>query len=165
MDNAGDVVGEQAGQGYDQVNSSVDYSLVGLGVENLFLSDTAVRGTGNACANYIIGNGQANIIDGKQGADILDGDAGNNTYYVDNVGDVIFESAGGGTDTVAASISFRLNKDAVVEVLKTTSTGGTAAINLTGKDFGQTIYGNAGANIINGLGGNDSLRGYGGTTR
>jgi serralysin len=52
---------------------------------------------------------------------------------------------------------------AEVEQIKTTSFGGTSAINLTGNEFGQTLTGNAGNNILNGKGGADTLHGGGGS--
>ena len=68
----------------------------------------AIHGTGNALNNLIIGNSSDNILDGVTGADTLIGGAGNDIYYVDNVGDVLVENAGEGTDTVQSSISYTL---------------------------------------------------------
>ncbi|MGH6644926.1 MAG: calcium-binding protein, partial [Bradyrhizobium sp.] len=49
-----------------------------------------------------------------------------------------------------------------IETLSTTNAAGTAAIRLTGNEFAQKIFGNAGNNVINGKGGADTLYGYGG---
>jgi Ca2+-binding RTX toxin-like protein len=73
------------------------------------------------------------------------------------------ELAGDGTaDLVAASVSYRLAAGAEVEVLRTTSNGGSAAISLTGNEFAQDLLGNAGGNRLEGKGGADTLRGLGG---
>ena len=47
-------------------------------------------------------------LNGGLGADTLIGGAGNDTYVVDNIGDVVDESAGSGTDLVQAAASFDL---------------------------------------------------------
>ena len=119
VDNVGDVVTELDGEGTDTIQSSMSFSLAGLAfVENLTLTGTAaLSGTGNALDNIIIGNSGANVLTGLDGADTLNGGAGadqmfggtgNDTYVVDNVGDVVNETDGDGTDTVLSSISFSL---------------------------------------------------------
>ena len=89
VDNAGDVVIENAGEGTDKVNASVSYSL-GANVENLVLSGTAnINGTGNNLNNAITGNSGNNILSGLGGNDRLNGGAGN---------DILM--GGGGNDTL-----------------------------------------------------------------
>lgn len=117
---------------------------------------------GSAHADTIIGNSAANTINGGAGADRMTGLTGNDIYYVDNVGDVVVEAAGGGTDRVLAARSYGLAAAAEVETMSTTLTSGTGAINLTGNGFAQSVLGNQGINTLLGLGGNDTLFGYGG---
>jgi Ca2+-binding RTX toxin-like protein len=52
-------------------------------------------------------------------ADQMAGLAGNDTYYVDNAGDIIIEASGEGSDIVYASIGYTLNAGAYVELLST----------------------------------------------
>ncbi|MER9131607.1 calcium-binding protein [Mesorhizobium sp. M0768] len=92
----------------------------------------------------------------------MTGYGGNDTYYVDNAGDRVYEAVGGGNDKVLASVSHALLAGSQIELLATTNASGTTAINLTGNEFAQSIQGNAGANIINGGGGADTMTGYGG---
>lgn len=96
-------------------------------------------------------------LGGDSGANTLAGLKGDDTYSVDNSGDVVIEKLNEGTDTVLASVSYTL--PANVENLTLT---GTAAINATGNELNNTIYGNSGDNIIDGGAGNDVLNGKGG---
>ena len=79
VDNAGDTVTEVAGNGTDQVWSSISYTL-GAHVEALVLTGgSAISGTGNGLDNVLLGNGAANALSGGGGADLLYGDAGRDT--------------------------------------------------------------------------------------
>jgi Ca2+-binding RTX toxin-like protein len=151
VDNAGDVVNENAGEGTDTVRSSITYTL-GANVENLTLIGTAaINGTGNAQDNVIIGNGNDNILDGKAGADRMTGGLGNDTYVVDNTGDVVVENANEGLDTVRSGISYTLGANLENLVLT-----GTDAINGTGNELDNVIAGNSAINILTGGLGNDT---------
>lgn len=95
-------------------------------------------------------------LDGGAGADSLFGGTGNNVFIVDNLGDAVSESGGGGIDKVESSIDFTLG--AGLENLDLTGAG---SINGTGNGLANTINGNSGSNILDGVGGDDSLFGDG----
>jgi len=112
---------------------------------------------GEAGNDTLSGGAGNDTLDGGTGADAMAGGTGDDTYVVDNAGDTVDETGGGGTDTVRASISFVLGADFEDLVL----TGG-GAINGTGNADANTITGNAAANTLNGGAGADLLRGLGG---
>ncbi len=172
VDNTGDVITEALSAGTDSVQSSVTYTIA-ANVENLILlNTTAINGTGNTLANYLTGNSAINTLtglagddtlDGKGGADKLTGGAGNDTYIVDNTGDVITENASEGTDTVKSSVTYTLATNVENLTLLNTSaingTGNTSANALTGNSAINTLTGLAGNDTIDGGAGNDSLVG------
>jgi len=113
-------------------------------------------------ADTVYGGDGDDIIDGGKGADTLYGGLGDDQFYVDQLGDVVVEAAGGGNDRVLARNSYVLGVGAEIERLTTASKTGTKAIDLTGNEFDQQIVGNSGANRLDGGGGKDRLVGHGG---
>jgi hypothetical protein len=88
----------------------------------------------------------------------MKGDGGDDTYVVDDAGDVVIENAlVDGTDNVQSSTSYTLGS--FVENLTLT---GAAAISGTGNNLGNAIIGNNAANLLKGMAGADSLFGAGG---
>ncbi len=167
VDNAGDRVVEANRQGTDTVVSTTGYTLgAGQAIEALQLAAStgtqALNLTGNEFANILRGNAGANALDGRGGADQMYGGAGNDVYSIDNAADRIFEGANQGTDRAVATVSYALAAGQQVEALQLLSSTGTAALNLTGNEFGQTLVGNNGANVLDGKGGADLLLGRGG---
>ena len=163
VDNDGDRVIENNGEGTDTVRSSIDYTLVDH-VENLILTGTqALTGRGNELDNVIIGNSANNILygldgndtlDGGLGADHLVGGIGDDVYIIDNTNDVVIENKDEGIDLVRSSIDYILTD----HVENLTLTGG-AAINATGNALENVITGNSGANVLDGGAGADILVG------
>ena len=73
VDDAGDIVAEDANDGTDTVQSGVSCTL-GTNVENLTLTGSRrINGTGNALDNVLTGNGGNNTLTGGDGNDTLDG--------------------------------------------------------------------------------------------
>lgn len=167
VDSGLDQVVEATGQGKDRVFSSVNYSLVGTAVEELTLVGYGARAaTGNALNNTLVGNDYDNVLEGGVGVDTMTGGKGNDTYYVDNVLDIVVElpSSGypnaQGIDTIFSSVSFDLAYAPHVENLHLV---GNADINATGDNRNNALSGNASYNHIIGAGGADILSGGGGS--
>jgi trimeric autotransporter adhesin len=97
------------------------------------------------------------LLDGGTGADRLLGGVGNDTYVIDDLGDVVTEFAGEGVDIVQSSVDHTLGTNFENLILT-----GTANLNGNGNAANNIINGNAGANAIDGRGGNDTLAGFGG---
>ena len=98
-----------------------------------------------------------NILNGTIGADTLIGLAGNDTYTVNNAGDVVIENLNEGTDTVKLDITYILPDN--VENL---ALNGSFNLNGTGNVLNNTLTGNIGSNTLIGLVGNDRLDGKAG---
>jgi len=167
IDTATDQIVEAGGGGSDTVFTSLSYALT-FSQEIEFLSTSSQAGTaainltGNNLSNTIFGNQGANSINGLTGIDFMQGFGGNDVYFVDQLGDRVFEAAGGGADTIYASATYVLQAGQSVETLSTASQGATTALSLTGNDIANTIFGNNGANVLNGGAGADYLAGFGG---
>jgi Ca2+-binding RTX toxin-like protein len=154
VDHVGDKVIENAGEGIDSVDSSVNFTL-GANVEHLSLENLAVKGTGNALNNLISGNDQNNIIDGALGADVMQGGKGNDTYYKDNLGDDIGESFGEGIDTVISTVAF---KNAINNIENYDFSKLAVGVKFTGSDDSNVITGGAGIDTLAGGLGDDEYR-------
>jgi len=119
----------------------------GTNIENAF---------GSNFNDTLIGNALDNSLVGLEGADTMDGGAGNDTYFVDNVGDVVIERGTSPTeiDSVMSTIDYTLGAN--VENLTLL---GTDNLNGTGNSLNNRINGNAGNNILDGGIGADFMAG------
>ena len=186
LDNTGDVVIENAGEGTDAIQSSVTYTL-STNVENLSQTGTGnINGTGNALANIIIGNSGNNTLAGLAGADTLDGALGTDTAtYVAsaaavNISLATGQSHGGDAEGDTLINIENLTGSGLDDVLEGDGLHGLAGIetlpmpafeftdtltgfeNLTGSAWDDILSGSSAANVLAGLDGNDTLNGGGG---
>ncbi|MGJ7611540.1 MULTISPECIES: S8 family serine peptidase [unclassified Variovorax] len=156
VDNQLDTVAEDIDAGVDTVLSSVSWTL-GNNLEDLRLTGTHdINATGNQLANALTGNAGNNTLDGAQGADRMAGGAGNDVYYVDDVGDMLIEAENEGIDTVYAGVNMTLPENVENGLLS------GAAVTLAGNALNNRLVGNAQANSLSGGAGNDWLDGAGG---
>ena len=118
---------------------------------------------GLAGDDFLFGGLGNDILNGGTGSDRMEGGAGSDTYIVDNVGDVIDEKGPNDSDsfdTVESSITWVLGNNLEKLVLT-----GNSAINGTGNDLNNLIYGNSASNSLFGGFGDDLLDGGAGADR
>ena len=162
---ANDTITEQTGGGSDEIRTSLaSFSIAAIAhVESLTgTSDAGQTLTGNALANNITGGAGNDYLIGLGGADFLQGKMGNDTYLVEDAAASVYEVDGWGTDTVYTTVSYVLTAYVEVEMLAVHDQATTYAIDLTGSNRNQSIFGNAGANLLTGGGGTDVMHGLGG---
>jgi Ca2+-binding RTX toxin-like protein len=158
VNSASDVVTELAAGGADTIYSSVNLMLAAE-VENLVLTGAARLGTGNALDNSLKGTVGNDTLDGGAGADTLTGGAGDDTYVVDSALDKISEATLGGTDTVLASVDYRLAgnlENLVLQGGAHVGTGNTLNNSLTGTALADTLDGGLGNDTMIGGAGDDT---------
>jgi Ca2+-binding RTX toxin-like protein len=167
IDNAGDVITENANEGTDTVQSSLTYSLTNPNLENLTLiGNNNIDATGNASNNVLTGNSKNNTLIGLEGNDTLIGGTGDDNYVID-LGDVITEIANQGIDTVRVSLTYTLTNPNLENITllgdtTTNATGNGASNLLVGNSSNNTLSGDLGNDTLIGNAGNDTLVGGGG---
>ena len=126
-----------------------------------FLGTTSFLGTADndwiksGAGNDDLGGGDGNdYLNGGEGADLLGGGKGDDTYVVDNAGDVTAEFLNSGTDTVESSLTWTLKAN-----LENLTLIGSANLNGTGNSLNNALTGNTGNNILDGGAGTDRLVG------
>lgn len=147
-------------------------------------SNAAVQLTGTAHADYLLGSdyndtlnggGDADklvggkgsdILNGGTGADVMQGGVDNDTYYVDNAGDIVDESGNfsGGVDIVHSSNPSINLSDAAhfMGGVENVILDGGLNLNATGNDLNNALTGNSGINSLSGGKGVDVLDGKAG---
>ncbi len=85
------------------------------------------------------------------------GGIGQDIYYVDDAGDVVVEAVAEGVDDVISTVSYALAAN--VENLELI---GVDDLNATGNSLRNELFGNSGANVLDGGGDNDILNGRAG---
>ena len=153
---------ERAGEGVDVVLTSVSYFLSSdAEVETLKTMDPngtdAIILFGSSIGNTIIGNDGANPSTGEGGVDHMTGRGGNDSYFVDNAGDIVVETAGQGIDTVNTVGELYAWRRRGSRNAATVSEP-ARAIKLTGNELANTVIGNAGNDVLDGSGGVDTLQ-------
>ncbi|MGZ8353816.1 MAG: calcium-binding protein [Allosphingosinicella sp.] len=187
VDDAGDSVIENSGEGNDTVRTSLASYALTANVEDLrFIGAGDFTGTGNDLNNYIYGAGGDDtlsggdghdtltgnggddslhggtghdVLSGGTGADAMEGNDGNDAYVVDNVGDVVTEASGEGLSDIVYSFLATYTLAAEVENLQWNGSGSFTG---TGNVLDNFIYGGGSDDSLSGGDGADQLRGSAG---
>uniref|UniRef100_UPI003982B247 M10 family metallopeptidase C-terminal domain-containing protein n=1 Tax=Rhizobium sp. TaxID=391 RepID=UPI003982B247 len=162
VDNFNDTEIENANEGTDTVRTAVGGITLGTNVENLtYIGTDGFAGYGNAADNVITGGTRSDWLDGKAGADTLIGGAGDDTYTVDSLGDVVVEATDGGVDRIFTDLAaYSLADIANVENLSLKSDVNSTGI---GNSLDNMITSGRGNDTLSGGAGNDTLDGGQGT--
>ncbi|MFY4729802.1 calcium-binding protein, partial [Nitrospira sp. BLG_2] len=157
VNQAGDVVTEQAGQGSDTVESSITH-ILRSNVESLTLTGSSdINGMGNSAHNVLLGNSGDNTLDGGSGNDLLDGGMGRDALFGGSGHDRLF--GGFGDDNLnAGSGNDLLNGGEGSDRLD----GGSGDDRLLGGAGNDRLTGGSGADQFTGGSGNDLLAGNSG---
>jgi Ca2+-binding RTX toxin-like protein len=186
VDDAGDSVVENSGEGTDTVRTTLAAYALTANVEHLrFIGVGNFTGTGNDLNNDITGGGGNDtlsggdghdqlygnggddslyggtghdLLSGGAGADYMEGNDGNDAYIVDNVGDVVAEASGEGVDIVYSNLA-TYTLAAEVENLQWNGSGSFTG---TGNVLDNIIWGGGNDDTLSGGDGNDELRGSAG---
>lgn len=156
------------GDGVDTADYSAAVAAVTV---NLALGTASVNGLGGSdvianienvvgsdFADMLTGDGLDNSLDGGLGTDTMAGRDGDDAYQVDNVSDVVTESANEGSDTIRTTLS-SYTLGANVENLHFTGTGNFTG---AGNALDNLIRGGADDDDLSGGDGDDSFEESGG---
>jgi Ca2+-binding RTX toxin-like protein len=120
----------------------------------------------------LIGGDGDDLLDGGASVDSLVGGKGNDTYFIDNYGDVVSEGDNGSHDDIAifsygvtrtlTGATYDVNLTTGFSNVEHASLVGSAHLHVLGNGDTNSLHGNFGDNLLNGHAGNDSLFGRGG---
>jgi Ca2+-binding RTX toxin-like protein len=117
---------------------------------------------GDAGNDTLYGYGGTDTLIGGVGIDVMLGGSGNDIYYVDNIGDIVTETTGSGTDTVFTTVSFTITLGTEIEVIAAGNAASTTGLSLTGNELANQLLGTAGGDTLVGGSGADTLYGFSG---
>ncbi|QNM83048.1 hypothetical protein H8M03_01405 [Sphingomonas sabuli] len=144
------IPGPDSGSPYYFGLPSFTYTLANGSTATVAIGLTGVDSEGDR----VVGTGGDDVLDGGIGADAMYGLAGDDTFLLDNAGDVVYENPDEGSDTIRSTVSFSL-PDNVEDLILT----GGGNIDGFGNGLDNQLFGTIGNNLLDGGGGADIMRG------
>jgi Ca2+-binding RTX toxin-like protein len=160
------IEGGKSGYGYGIGSVSNDVTVINAGTIkggnegalHLMDGDDRVVNSGRIVGDVLLNNGNDKYVDkGGSVTGMVNAGVGDDTYVIHHKGLALHEDDFSDTDTVKASISWTLGDNFERLVLT-----GYQKLNGTGNDDTDTMIGNSKRNVLDGLGGDDLLKGGGG---
>jgi Ca2+-binding RTX toxin-like protein len=162
VDDVNDVVVEEEveGENWDTVATTLTTYTLGATLEYLIgIGNANFTLTGNAKRNHISSGNGNDVLNGGGGADTMQGWGGDDIYVVDTDQDTIYESPGGGNDTVYTGISaYSIPANVENAIYFGTASG----VYFWGNASNNRLQGSAHSDMLDGGAGNDTLVGKGG---
>ncbi|MCA4924170.1 MAG: hypothetical protein ING86_15425, partial [Methylobacterium sp.] len=112
--------------------------------------DVLIGGNG---ADTLVGSSGADTLDGGTDADTMEGGTADDLFFVMDTGDVVFELAHGGADSIITAINLTLPDH--VEALRIAE--GVSGITINGGSGNDMLIGNGEGNTFNGGAGDDVI--------
>lgn len=158
VDDIDDTVVEKPGEGSDIVYVATPSYTLAAGQEIEFVRAQPLVG-----GVVILGNEFGTKFISAGGDDTFRGLDGDDSYYLDSIGDVVEEYIGGGVDTVYTCVSYELTGRGEIENLR--ANGATTGLSLTANEYANQVVGGAFGDTLRGGAGNDRLQGLAGDDR
>ncbi|MCS6625172.1 hypothetical protein N0B44_19850 [Roseibacterium beibuensis] len=173
VDAVGDTLIEFAGQGYDQIVTTLTSLTMAANIERMqYSGGHAFIGRGNDVANLIIGGGLVDSLYGAAGDDVLYGLAGSDHLYGGAGNDTLdggafsgdtanYSQAAGGVYVNLTNGVTSNDGDGGVDTLISIESATGSAFNdvLIGESLGNILNGGLGSDVLVGLAGDDILIG------
>jgi Ca2+-binding RTX toxin-like protein len=118
------------------------------------LTDTIEGGAGD---DSLVGGAGSDSLDGGTGNDLMQGESDDDSYFVDSIGDIVTELAGGG---IADTVLMTLNTYTLPSQVERGIFAGTGNFVGLGNSIANRLNGNSGADrFVDVAGGNDTISG------
>jgi len=152
VNNTADKVIDTSTTASNTISSTVSYTLPTNVNSMIFTGTAALKGTANSHADSITANSGADTLTAGSGVATLMGGAGNDTFVINNAGDVVTDTSTTASNAISSTVSFTLPTN--VHSLKFT---GTAALKGTANSGNDVLTANTGKDTLVAGSGTDTL--------